>query len=119
MAKLIEQERAAHALEAVQKIKSGKAFISLANGMPAMIHTNGLGQAIAFCKGKKEEEYKEMVAMLSSWLCDNGKPFAGTEPTDILSTVTQKEMHTYMRAQSEAMAYLLWVKKFAKALLGA
>jgi len=83
-----------------------------------MIHTNGLGQAIAFCKGKSDDQYREIVAMLSDWLCSEGRPFAGTSPDDILTTITQSDMRTYMLAQAEAMAYLLWVKKFAKALIG-
>jgi CRISPR-associated protein Cmr5 len=118
MAKTIEQQRAAHALEHVQSVASGKKFTSVANGLPTMIHTNGLGQAIAFCKGKGESQYEEIVAMLADWLCGTGKPFAGTRPEEILQTITQKDMHTYMLAQAEAMAYLLWVKKFAKALIG-
>ena len=83
-----------------------------------MIHTNGLGQAIAFCKGKSDSQYEEIVAMLSDWLCSKERPFAGTNPGNILKTITQSDMRTYMLAQAEAMAYLLWVKKFAKALIG-
>jgi CRISPR-associated protein Cmr5 len=118
MTKTIEQQRAAHALEKIQKIQSGKKFTSIANGFPTMIHTNGLGQAIAFCMGKGEKQYDEIVGMLASWLCDTGKPFAGTESNEILQTITKQDMQTYMLAQAEAMAYLLWVKKFAKALIG-
>ncbi len=83
-----------------------------------MIHTNGLGQAIAFCKGKNEKAYTEIVAMLAEWLCEEGRPFAEFDSDNILTAITQSDMQTYMRAQAEAMAYLLWVKKFAKALIG-
>ena len=114
----IEQQRAAHALKAVQGVKSDKKFTSLANGLPTMVHVNGLGQAIAFCKGKTEEPYKEIVNMLSEWLCGKGRPFEGTRPQDILTTIMSRDMHTYRLAQVEAMAYLAWVKKFAKALIG-
>jgi len=116
--KTVEQERAAHALEKIKGVQSGKSFTALANGFPTMIHTNGLGQAIAFSKGKSDNQYREMVAMLSDWLCSEGRPFAGTRPDDILTTFTRSDMQTYLLAQAEAMAYLLWVKKFAKALIG-
>lgn len=118
MTRTIEQQRAAAALRAVQGVGSGTKFTALANGMPTMIHVNGLGQALAFCKGKSDTQYEEMAMMLSGWLCDEGKPFANTTPDEILMTITQCDMAVYMRAQAEAMAYLLWAKKFAKALLG-
>jgi CRISPR-associated protein Cmr5 len=118
MAKTIEQQRAAHALEKVKGVQSGKKFTSVATAMPTMIHTNGLGQAIAFCKGKGERQYDEMVEMLAEWLCSEGRPFAGNESREILDAITQNDMQTYMLAQAEAMAYLVWVKKFAKAIIG-
>jgi len=120
MAKTIEQKRAAHALEKIRDVKSGKNFISIANGLPTMIHTNGLGQAIAFCLGKSEKDpqYREIVAMLSDWLCSEGRPYSGSNPDEILTVITESDMRIYMLAQAEAMAYLLWVKKFAKALIG-
>ena len=118
MAKTIEQKRAAAALESVQNVQSGTKFTALANGMPTMIHVNGLGQALAFCAGKNDRQYTEMSNILAGWLCTPGNPFAGTHPDHILETVTQCDMAAYMRAQAEAMAYLLWIKKFSKALLG-
>jgi len=118
MAKTVEQQRAAHAMQHVQHVRSGKEFVSLASGFPTMIHTNGLGQALAFCMGKKDEQYQEIVDMLSDWLCSEGKPFAGYDKQRILEAITSSPMEVYMRAQVEAMAYLLWVKKFAKALIG-
>jgi len=118
MPRTIEQLRAEHALNGVRNVQSGTLFTSVANSLPTMIHTNGLGQAIAFFKGKSDQQYEEIIQMLSDWLCKEGKPFANNNPSDILSTITQVDMHTYILAQTEAVAYLLWVKKFAKAILG-
>lgn len=118
MAKTIEQERAAHALAGVKSAianRVDKEFVSYASRFPIMIHTNGLGQAVAFYAGKKEKEYKELLTMLKSWLTSTGRPFAGQ--TDLLNAITQKDMQTYMLAEAEAIAYLVWVKKFAKALV--
>ncbi|NLU33508.1 MAG: type III-B CRISPR module-associated protein Cmr5 [Wolinella succinogenes] len=119
MAKTIEQERAADALKGIKNaIANGvrrKEFVSYASGFPMMIHTNGLGQAVAFYAGKKEKEYKELLNMLKEWLASTDRPFAG-EP-DLLNAITNNNMQTYMLAQAEAMAYLVWVKKFAKALI--
>lgn len=118
MAKSIEQMRAAHALEGVKSAienKVDKEFVSYASGFPMMIHTNGLGQAVAFYAGKKEKEYKELLNMLKEWLASTDRPFAGQK--DLLNAITNNNMQTYMLAQAEAMAYLVWVKKFAKALI--
>ena len=119
MAKSIEQMRAEHALEGVKSAiekNVDKEFVSYASGFPMMIHTNGLGQAVAFYAGKKEkEEYEKLLTMLNSWLTSAGRPFAGQ--TDLLDAITNNNMQTYMLAQAEAMAYLVWVKKFAKALI--
>ncbi len=116
--KTIEQERAAHALQHIERIKDNKDFVPLANGFATMIHTNGLGQAIAFIKGKKDSQYQEMANILSDWLCGKGRPFENFPPEKILDAITESDMQTYLQAQAEAMAYLLWVKKFAKALIG-
>jgi CRISPR-associated protein Cmr5 len=119
MGQTIQQLRAKHALDGVRKAaekKVSKTFTSYASGFPFMIHNNGLGQAVAFYKAKKEDEYKQLLNMLSSWLTASGQPFAGRK--DLLEAITQSDVKTYMAAQTEAILYLDWVKKFAKAVIG-
>lgn len=112
----MEQERAKHALKWAKDKNEKKEFLkdtlSATNGFPAMILMNGLGQAAAFYKSKGSEQGK-LYALLSEWLCAQGKPYAGQ--CDLLTGITTENMHTYRVAQAEALAYLQWVKKFAKA----
>lgn len=118
----IEQQRACFALAAVERIKDQplmSEFKSYANALPVMIHMNGLGQAIAFCKSKssksdnKGKAYGELYTLLETWLCKSQQPYANSR--DLLQGITQQDMHDYRLAQVEAIALLSWIKKFANA----
>ncbi len=118
----IQQARAKFALERIQALpgklehKQQVEFISYANGLPAMIHMNGLGQAMAFCKLKSEREsYEQLYQLVSDWLCETGQPYQ--EQTDVLTGITQCDRQHYQLAQAEALVFMSWVKKFAKAFL--
>ena len=123
---LMQQQRAQFALEEVEKaIKEGvnqKEYISYASSLPAMIHTNGLGQAAAFFKSKqskkanKKTTHEYLYQLLSDWLEKDDQPFAGN---DLLNGITSSNMQTYRLAQTEAQALMDWVKKFAKAYMKA
>lgn len=123
MAQTIQQQRAKYALDEISKLPKAlkvdeqKEFISYASGLPAMIHTNGLGQAMAFCKvkGKDRTAYKKLYEIISTWLCQAPQIYAGCH--DILEGITTKEMQSYQLAQAEALVLMSWVKKFAKAFL--
>ena len=131
MAQTIQQQRAKFALERIQKLpqvlkdkKTKDEFISYASGLPAMIHMNGLGQAMAFCKlkSKERESYAQLYNLVSDWLCIES---SGTQPSkqpyhqynDVLTGITQSDMAQYQLAQAEALVFMSWVKKFAKAFL--
>lgn len=119
----IQQQRAKFALERIQalpvklKPKEQDEFISYASGLPAMIHMNGLGQAMAFCKLKSKERgsYGQLYQIVSDWLCQSGQPYH--DQKDVLTGITQCDMHQYQLAQAETLVLMSWVKKFAKAFL--
>jgi CRISPR-associated protein Cmr5 len=123
MTQTIQQQRAAFALERVKglaqtlKAEEQKEFISYASGLPAMIHMNGLGQAMAFCKvkGKDRKSYDQLYQLVSDWLCKAGQPYAGK--AHVLDGIIQSDMAHYQLAQAEALVLTSWVKKFAKAFL--
>ena len=123
MEQTIQQKRAKFALDEINKLPRAlkpdeqKEFISYASGLPAMIHTNGLGQAMAFCKvkGKDRAAYKKLYEIISAWLCQSPQVYAGCR--DLLEGITTKDMHEYQLAQAEALVLMSWVKKFAKAFL--
>ncbi|MBL4661957.1 MAG: type III-B CRISPR module-associated protein Cmr5 [Alcanivoracaceae bacterium] len=115
----IEQQRAKKALEDIQKVtdlkdeKIKKEFLSYANEFPAMIHMNGLGQAVAFYRSK-DDTHQKLYKVLSDWLCGDDKIYASG---DLLKNITDGDMSAYRMAQTEAQAYLVWLKSFARAYL--
>ncbi len=115
----LQQQRAKHALQKVKDLiplNEGDKLKARANELPFMIHTNGLGQALAFFKSKKDKDgYDKLFLILQSWLTEKGRPFAGK--TDLMAAVTETDFQTYRIAQAEAIQYMDWVKKFASAYL--
>ena len=117
----LQQKRAKYALDRVNKaINSSvnqKEYKSYAARLPAMIHTNGLGQAVAFfrSKGKKDTHF-ELYQLLSDWLTQKDQPYANYN--DLLEGIVNDNMQQYRLAQMEAQALMSWVKKFAKAFMG-
>ena len=122
MEQTIEQQRAHYALKTIQALtdelneKEQGELISYANSLPAMIHMNGLGQAMAFCrlKAKDRKAYQALYQLVSDWLGKSDQPYAGQ---DILTAITEYNRQHYQLAQVEALALMNWVKKFAKAFL--
>ena len=119
----IQQQRAKFTLQRIQSLpkllkpEEQKEFISYASGLPAMIHMNGLGQAMAFCKlkGKDRKSYGQLYQLVSDWLCQSGQTYDGQQ--HVLEGITQCDMAHYQIAQAEALVLMSWVKKFAKAFL--
>lgn len=127
-----DQLRAKHALNAVESLKNGLDLIannkerksvrdkikSAISGLPAMIHTNGLGHAFAFFLSdiKNFPERQRIVEIVFDWLSNESKVFEKANLTP-LSAITKTNLQTYQIAQQEAQAYLLWLKKFARAIL--
>ncbi len=120
----MDQQRAAFALQAIearmQLDKSRQAELRrYIIQIPALIHMNGLGQALAFYRMKGRDSTHELIyQLLGQWLCQEqaGRVFDGAEH-DLLKAITSADMFRYMAAQNEALALLEWLKKFATALL--
>jgi CRISPR-associated protein Cmr5 len=134
MEQTIQQKRAKYALERVTALtkqhhfseEQQKNFVSYANCLPAMIHSNGLGQAMAFYKAKgstqglaenddKKRSYNALYKIVSDWLCQSPQVYTGC--SSVLVGITTKDMQSYQLAQAEAVVLMSWVKKFAKAFL--
>lgn len=116
----IEQQRAKFVLDewkigTKDQMTISKELKSAAESFPSLILMNGLGQAAAFYKEKQIGEHKVLYQLLSKWLCHAGCPYAGKE--DLMTAITQSDQRVYRAAQSEALAFLIWVKKFAKAYI--
>jgi CRISPR-associated protein Cmr5 len=84
---------------------------------------NGLGQALATLlaasKGRsaRESDHRRLYDQMQVWLCrsDVGAPYP--DQADLMQAITSGDEAAYVQAQSEAIAYLVWLKKFAVAYL--
>jgi CRISPR-associated protein Cmr5 len=102
-----------------------KDYGRLAKSVPADIQANGLGQTLAFlrAKGSKDGKPKPEDAHwllqedISSWVMARlGLP---QHRKGLLGWITdQASTDDYRRATAEAMAFLVWLKRFAEAELG-
>ncbi len=139
MSQTIQQRRAKFAMDRINDLlalegneqftqEQQKNFNSYASSLPAMIHTNGLGQALAFCRTKgsnrglaeseaKKRSYNALHGMVSDWICKESRIYAGYENQEVLKAITGEDMQHYQLAQTETLMLMSWVKKFAKAFL--
>lgn len=131
MSKLIEQQRAEFALRAIERALAvpenahyqHKELKSYARRLPAMIQSNGFGQAMAFYYSKREKfhAYGLIYQMVEDWLCRTGQVYANAPNASprLLKAITGHDQMMYRRAQAETLALMVWVKKFAEALISA
>jgi len=113
----ISQQRAKHALAAVKAWEDKgkdkqKELKSYASSFPAMILMSGFGQACAFYRSK-EGNHALMFDVLADWLHQQ-HVFSSN---DLMDEIVNCDASTYQLAQAESLAYLDWLKKFAKAYL--
>lgn len=124
----LEQERAAHALSAVNSIKNesyaGK-FRSYVERLPAAIVMNGLGQAMAgelAAAGRAEEKnaekgaHEKLYELVAGWIRTRGI-YSYRSEEDLMKAIVNGDQEQYVLAQAEALAYLEWLKKFSQAFL--
>ena len=122
-----EQQRAARAWQAVQLIEEtyrdelGRKYNSLARGAPAMVQANGLGQTLAFYRAKagpgkdKITEHRLFYNHLSVWVMSMLAP--GEDEEGLLEWLVLQDTQMYRRATAETLAYMIWLKRFAEAVL--
>ena len=128
MTQSLAQKRACDALEkikAIEELPYGN-YAAYVKALPANIILSGLGQALAMEKeGSRKGApsvsagHKLLYCHLDDWLRRgwSSGPYYGLDREDILEAIVKGSEDDYIRAQSEAMAYLDWLKKFAGALL--
>ena len=117
-----EQKRAQSALEWIQLQAKApeslqKEIKSWSSQFPLMIHTNGIGQACAFFKSRKNVEGARLLyAQLNDWL---KKDLASIydKKTDLMDVIVNCNQQEYRLLQAESLAYLQWVKQLSKAYL--
>jgi CRISPR-associated protein Cmr5 len=117
----LAQRRARHALERIkERINTGPKdygnYVSYTQSLPATILMNGLGQACATLLAKSEH-HRLLYEDLQSWLCGDDSAVPFRNGGELMEAITQKDQRAYLHAQAEALAYLVWLKKFANAFL--
>jgi CRISPR-associated protein Cmr5 len=123
MAKIAEVKGFAASAEPAQR-KRAEHYASYVKALPANIIQTGLGQALATLLARskgQETATREIYLHLQDWLCrqHTDSPYyeATQDPPDLLCAIVEGDEDEYLRAQSEAMAYLAWLKKLAAAQL--
>ncbi|RMD65725.1 type III-B CRISPR module-associated protein Cmr5 [Candidatus Parcubacteria bacterium] len=113
------QKRAAHALAKVNEWRNKeegdqKEILAYVNSFGPMILMSGFGQTCAFYLSKGGN-HASVLDALADWL---GPEHASVFPSDqIMEQIVDCSARTYQLAQAEALAYLDWLKKFARAYL--
>lgn len=124
-AKSLDMQRAEHALQAVETLKGEDIghYVSYVRALPANILQNGLGQSMATLlsasRGKQDSPHQRLYSQIQGWLCRKhvDAPYAADKP-DLIRSITGGGDQAYLYAHAEALAYLVWLKKFAVAFLG-
>lgn len=113
----LEQERAKAAWECVLKAKgepyAGK-YGQLARSAPADIQANGLGQTLAFWNAKGEEHHCALFNDVSNWVKSQ---LRFNDETLLAWIINTADTDGYRRATAEAIAFLIWLRRFAEAEL--
>lgn len=132
MKQMLEQKRAAHALRlvrlpAAQNRDWARKMATHINKTPIRILNNGLGQALAFlvadnggARGDRRKESGVLYDHLTEWLCgepDEAHPRRIYPAGDLLERLMEGDQTQYFRAQEEALALFVWLRKFADAYL--
>lgn len=112
----IEQERAERAWKVIEVVKTltdektKKKYRSYVRSASTLILTNGLAQTLAFWKAKEEEAYQRLLRDLSELVLESS--------TDLLTkSINLSSVDEYIKDTEEALAYLVWLKRFAEAEL--
>jgi len=114
----VEQARAQHAAIAVGQAEGAlgnkaKEYGSLARGLSGMVQLNGLGQTLAFLKAKARgnRAHELVYEHVSQWV---SVQLTGTNQ-DLLDWIITQNSDVYRRAATEALAYVIWLRRFAEA----
>lgn len=113
----LEQRRASHALKSIKSIQGTDTghYVSYASSLPATIITNGLGQALSMLESKDESAHGLLLGHISEWLKFRIDELASR--TSVVDSLMESDQSLYLEAQYEALAYLSWLKQFARAYI--
>lgn len=125
----LDQKRAQFAWQKVEeaaKVDIEK-YRNLAKAVPSLIMNSGLMQTLAFLQSKGERHHEILTIHLCKWL---GGTLRGSFVSEndrfpleqdanfksVMNALYQSQTDLYLRATSEAMALLRWIRQFADAV---
>lgn len=115
----IEQQRASAAYHDAKNgiNQAGKEeYSSFVNELPMLIKVNGLGAAIAYASYKNAAS-KLVNSQLSNWLKqEQNRYLLGDFQGRLDATLMECNSTKYKAVTLEVLAYLTWLRRFAKAL---
>ena len=96
------------------KEKDFNEYISFAKKFPALMHTCGLAQAVAFALAKKESDYiNDLSALL------NAGGYSNISSASALLNQTQTlQLGEYLRLSRDTINAASWLKRYAEAVAG-
>jgi len=111
----MEQIRAKHAWKKAQEgvALHGKDYVNDAKGLPALIMNSGLMQVMAFLESK-DERHRLLGAHLRDWLNESYE--TPKEFKEFMEKMFSVDSRSFQDINSEAFAWLRWLRQFASAL---
>lgn len=90
----------------------GQEYVSFAKSFPALIHTCGLAEAVAFAQAKKKKEYlKDLTEVLKA---SGHHEITAEQPLD--HHTRHQELSAYLRLSRAALKAAEWLKRYVEVL---
>ncbi len=90
-------------------------YASFAKSFPALIHTCGLVQALAFAEAKGKEKENKRGHTLQ--FLDDLATVLGFDRDELVKRSRKEDIVAYLRLSRDALAAAGWLKRYAEALL--
>ena len=123
----LDQRRASHAWQAIvgqarttgegrKYNKQAEEYVREAKKLPMRIMAAGLGHALAFIRAKAKDKpnLNRLHEDLTDWVIKQ-RPIAAKKPHSLMESIIDGDSDFLRRATDEALAYLLWLNRFAEA----
>ncbi len=95
-------------------------YATCVSALPAAIIGCGLGQAtatlLASVKSKERDPRRRLYDDMCRWLC-GGFAYSPYPKGDLLDAIVSQDRRAYLFAKAEALQWLHWTARFAKAYL--
>ena len=108
--------KAFNKINAIRDINNvdNKKYLSLVRGADTMIHQCGLMQTLAFYWSKKESHHKRLISHILEHM---GNTYTENNLDKGYSELLKTDDGELMRKTAQVRSYLLWLKRYAEAIL--